>query len=108
MRRLGGTRKGAALLGPPPGAEASVHEIQGEEFLVFRIPLREPELRGELSAAEREVAALAFSGLSNADIARRRRTSARTVANQMGAIFRKLGVRSRAELARRLVRGEEP
>jgi DNA-binding CsgD family transcriptional regulator len=41
--------------------------------------------------------------LSNSEIGRRRGTSGRTVANQMATIFRKLGVSSRAELARNLV-----
>jgi DNA-binding NarL/FixJ family response regulator len=39
-----------------------------------------------------------LEGKRNADIARERGTSVRTVANQVAAIFRKLKVRSRAEL----------
>jgi DNA-binding NarL/FixJ family response regulator len=82
-----------------------VYAIGGEEFLVFRLPLRVPDTRTELSEAESEVAAFALAGLSNAEIGRRRGTSARTVANQIASIFRKLEVGSRAELARRLVGG---
>jgi DNA-binding CsgD family transcriptional regulator len=37
-------------------------------------------------------------GASNQDIARTRGVSVRTVANQLAAVYRKLGVRSRAEL----------
>ncbi len=55
-------------------------------------------LSGRLTAAEREVARLMAAGLSNADIARRRGSSPRTVANQAASIFGKLGVRSRLEL----------
>lgn len=42
-----------------------------------------------------------FAGESNDDIARRRGTSPRTVANQIASIFRKHGVGSRAELVAR-------
>ncbi len=51
-----------------------------------------------LTAAETAVLALLLEGASNADIARRRASSVRTVANQVASIFRKHGVRSRAEL----------
>ena len=54
-----------------------------------------------LTESERAVAALAATGLSNADIARRRKCSARTVANQLAAVYRKLGVTSRRELRAR-------
>lgn len=37
-------------------------------------------------------------GQSNEQIAARRRTSSRTIANQVAALFRKLGVGSQAEL----------
>jgi DNA-binding CsgD family transcriptional regulator len=55
--------------------------------------------RWELTAAEREVARMAVEGCSDAEIAARRGTSRSTVANQLGRIYRKLGVASRAELA---------
>ena len=51
-----------------------------------------------LSPSEREVAELARLGLSNAAIAARRRTSPRTIANQLSSLFKKLGVQSRLEL----------
>lgn len=52
-----------------------------------------------LAPGERAVAELALLGLTNAEIGARRRTSARTVANQLATVYRKLGVGSRAELA---------
>jgi DNA-binding CsgD family transcriptional regulator len=52
-----------------------------------------------LTASEREVARLALAGLANRSIAEARRSSVRTVANLLARVFRKLGVRSRAELA---------
>lgn len=53
---------------------------------------------GRLSSAEQAVVAAIFAGKSNADIAKERGTSVRTVANQVASIFRKLGVKSRAQL----------
>jgi DNA-binding CsgD family transcriptional regulator len=57
----------------------------------------------ELTPGEREVAMLVASGLSNLDVALRRRRSVRTIANQLASVFRKLSVSSRAELAAALV-----
>jgi DNA-binding CsgD family transcriptional regulator len=55
-----------------------------------------------LTAAERAVALLALRGLTNRDIARLRRVSTRTVANQLASVFRKMGVGSRRELVARM------
>jgi DNA-binding NarL/FixJ family response regulator len=52
-----------------------------------------------LSRSERHVARLADAGLSNAEIARVRRTSTHTVARQMSSLLWKLGVGSRLGLA---------
>ena len=73
-------------------------DVKGEELFVIRIA---PEVRSleALSQGEREVAGLLLDGLSNAEIAEIRGTSTRTVANQVASIFKKLGVRSRTELA---------
>jgi len=55
---------------------------------------------------------LILAGLSNVEIARRRRRSVHTVAHQVDAIFRRLGVGSRPELfalaARRSQAGTTP
>ncbi len=51
-----------------------------------------------LTPAEAAVVILAATGLSNELIARRRGSATRTVANQIGSAFRKLGIHSRAEL----------
>ncbi|HEY1953967.1 MAG TPA: helix-turn-helix transcriptional regulator, partial [Polyangiaceae bacterium] len=59
-----------------------------------------------LTRAERAVARRVARGESNAEIARARGSSPRTVANQVAQIFRKLGVASRAELGARLRSGE--
>jgi DNA-binding CsgD family transcriptional regulator len=52
-----------------------------------------------LTHGEIDVAKLILSGASNGEIAAARSTSPRTVANQVASVLRKLGVRSRSELA---------
>jgi DNA-binding NarL/FixJ family response regulator len=61
-----------------------------------------PVSSAPLSPAERAVAAAASRGESTRTIAVARGVSERTVANQIAAIFAKLDVRSRSELAARL------
>ncbi len=58
-----------------------------------------PTALSPLTPAERAVARSVLAGLSDKDISRRRGSSRRTVARQVTAVFRKLGVSSRAELA---------
>ena len=58
-----------------------------------------PASRAKLTEAERDVALAVARGLSNAEIAKRRSASPRTVANQVASIMRKLDVSSRSELA---------
>ncbi|HSY23333.1 MAG TPA: helix-turn-helix transcriptional regulator [Polyangiaceae bacterium] len=77
-----------------------------EELAVFSLPVPPPDLPASISEAEREVALALLQGLSNAQIAAARRTSTRTVANQVSAILRKLGARSRADVTAILTRGQ--
>ena len=78
------------------------------EYLVFSAPLM-PEANVRLTPAERAVSALMLEGLGNAEIARVRRVSPRTVANQAAIIFGELGVGSRAQLvARAMVTRDAP
>ncbi len=92
----------------PPGLTVDVMEVGGQELVVVSHPL-DPTLQRvgieALPAAMREVAALALEGLDNAAIARRRGTSVRTVAKQIEAIYRRLGVGSRRELMARFGAG---
>jgi DNA-binding NarL/FixJ family response regulator len=81
--------------GPPMVAPES------EPLFVISRSIVPPALReaAGLTAAEAEVAALAARGHSNLEIANKRGTSARTVANQMASILRKLEVPSRRQLS---------
>lgn len=59
---------------------------------------------GPLTPVEREVARLAAEDLSSIEIAERRGTTTKTVANQLGQIYAKLHVHSRFSLASLLAR----
>ena len=58
--------------------------------------------REQLTPTERQIATLATSGLRNADIAARLFLSPKTVEANLSRAYRKLGIRSRAELGRHL------
>ena len=80
--------------------------VGGERLVVTSLPAGDgAAILDALTPAERDVARDAIAGLSNATIARKRRRAARTVANQLASVYRKLRVGSRAELAA-LVLGE--
>ncbi len=81
---------------PPPGLVA--YELEPGRVL-FVQPLAPAVDDERLSPAEQQVATLVLRGWTNAQIAAHRGTSARTAANQVANVFRKLGVASRAELA---------
>jgi DNA-binding NarL/FixJ family response regulator len=88
----------------PGGLRAKLAEvaISDEQLLVGAYPLVARRHIEKLTDAERDVLAHLVSGSTNSHIARRRGTSENTVANQVHAIFLKLEVRSRSELAARL------
>jgi DNA-binding NarL/FixJ family response regulator len=60
----------------------------------------------ELSERERQVADFVAAGLGNSEIAERLSISKKTVEKYVGSIYDKLGVRSRAQLAGLLARGQ--
>ena len=77
----------------PCGLRAKLAEvaISGETLLVGSFPLVNERQVEKLTEAEREVVAHLVVGSTNSDIAHRRHTSEHTVANQVHAIFLKLG-----------------
>jgi DNA-binding NarL/FixJ family response regulator len=83
------------------GARSRVELVRS---LVGGAPVDAP-WQARLTPAERAVATLLLEGASNAEIAHKRNTSVRTVANQVAAIFRKAQVGSRVELAARAFDG---
>jgi len=91
--------------------EVELVEIDGETLMVVSWPTvdrRSPLL----TAAERAVLDAVAAGMSNGEIARARKTSVRTIANQIASLFRKLRVGSRHELVAALtaweMSGDEP
>jgi DNA-binding CsgD family transcriptional regulator len=73
----------------------------GDTIVISTAAVSLPE---SLSASEREVVRAVLGGRSNLEIASMRGTSAKTVGNQLHAIYRKLDVGSRHELAALLAR----
>tara|TARA_R110002096_G_scaffold433887_2_gene653714 strand:- start:20403 stop:20681 length:279 start_codon:yes stop_codon:yes gene_type:complete len=71
--------------------------IKGQDFLVIGRSNR-PVVPDTLSTAEAAVFELLASGLTTADIAKRRKTSSGTVSNQLRRIYQKTSVSGRTEL----------
>lgn len=86
--------------GGKPGIEVVRLRLEGEDYALLKLSSVRDVLPDSLTLAERDVVEQVLQGGSNADIARARGTSVRTVANQLSAVFRKLGVQSRSQLAR--------
>lgn len=101
-KRSGNDAELEARVEAPQGLRSSRLELGGEQYVVLSYPVAETALPASLSPSEREVALLVAHGHSNAEIARARGVSLNTVANQIAALFRKLGVGSRLELTRRV------
>jgi len=87
------------------GMRVSAFWVGHLELVVASHPKAPQRMLEQLSTAEQSVAVLASRGLKNREIAHRRHSAERTVANQLAAVFRKLGVGSRAELALLLATG---
>jgi DNA-binding CsgD family transcriptional regulator len=85
-------------LGSPGWAEEARAELS-------RVGARRPQPRGQLTPAERRVAELAAEGLANKEIAQKLFVSVKTVEGHLSHVYAKLGVRSRAQLARRVPPG---
>jgi DNA-binding CsgD family transcriptional regulator len=81
------------------GAKLWAERARGE---IARLGGRRAHDRDELTETERRIAELAAEGRSNREIAGELFVSERTVESNLTRAYRKLGVRSRTELARRL------
>lgn len=85
----------------PHGLVVERLDVAGEDLVVLSWSTEPAAMPHGLSAAESEILARVVRGESNATIARARRTSVRTVANQVASLLRKTGASSRYELIRR-------
>jgi DNA-binding CsgD family transcriptional regulator/tetratricopeptide (TPR) repeat protein len=97
-RTLEAAEAAFTAMGSPGWAEEARTELA-------RVGARRPQPSGELTPAERRVAELAGDGLANKEIAQALFVSVKTVEGHLSHVYAKLGVRSRAQLARRLVQG---
>jgi DNA-binding CsgD family transcriptional regulator len=84
------------------GAKVWAERARGE---LERVGGRRPQAAGALTATEQRVSELAVSGLSNKEIARTLFVSVHTVEVHLSHAYAKLGVHSRARLARILPTG---
>ncbi len=81
-------------------ARASAYESEFERYDIVSMERPDVRLPTVLSSAERAVTRQVIEGIPHTDAAKSRGTSRRTIANQLSAIFRKLGVSGRFELMR--------
>jgi DNA-binding NarL/FixJ family response regulator len=77
---------------------ATRFRLAGDDFVVVSYQQSDLAAPASLTSTERVVFSALLAGQSNQQIATSRGRSLRTVANQVAAVFAKLGVRSRAEL----------
>lgn len=89
--------RGSAL----PPAVVERQEPDGGWLVHVKVP--GASFADRLSCSEHAVALLSIEGKNYADMARARRSSERTIANQLAACFRKLGVSGRGELRAKAV-----
>jgi len=84
----------------PCGLRRKLKEVylSDEELLIGSYSLINNHRIDMLTAAERIVLGMLIVGSTNADIAKRRKTKAQTVANQIQSIYSKLRVSSRSQL----------
>lgn len=101
-------REAPMLLAMMAGAAAKFvkeHYFGSDLYSSVVVRVRRPDLAiaSLLSPGELAVVQLRVDGLSHSEIAMARSTSVRTVANQLAAAYRKLGVSGRCELLANLI-----
>jgi DNA-binding CsgD family transcriptional regulator len=87
------------------GSVGWAEEVRAE---LERVGGRRPQQHGELTPAEQRVVELAAEGASNKEIAQALFVSVHTVEAHLSHVYAKLGIRSRAQLGRRLSAQAEP
>lgn len=83
----------------PEGLQCASVVLGDTDYVILSFPRAVWEVPPGLTPAEQAIALAILDGATNQDIARLRSSSLRTVANQVAAVFRKLAVSSRLELA---------
>jgi len=112
MRHKGTTVKFIATreqeLPVPSGLQVRRSRFQGVEVAILSHTLQRPRWPEGLTPAEREVGELLLAGLRRVHIAEKRNVSIHTVNNQIRALFQKLRIHSRSELARAAIPAHLP
>ena len=94
--------RNTTVLVPPHDLSVFRFTIESEDYVLLTFDLPDKDVRppnlDRLTQAERAILRLVLHGYSNSGIAQVRGKSASTIANQLYAIYRKLGVKSRREL----------
>jgi DNA-binding CsgD family transcriptional regulator len=72
------------------------------------VPRRDPSARDRLTPHELQVAFLVANGATNREAAASLFVTSKTIEFHLGRIYRKLGIRSRTELALRIRNGDQP
>lgn len=106
MRPASGDERRRVRAAPEAGvAVVGRLRLGSDQLAVLAFPT--PYVRSGLAVTPAEQAVIqgVLSGFTNAEIARQRHRSVRTVANQVAAALRKLRVGSRAELLAALIAG---
>jgi DNA-binding NarL/FixJ family response regulator len=80
------------------GLRTARFQLAGDDYIVLSYPHAAVAAPAALTSTERAIFSALLSGQSNPQIAASRGRALRTIANQVAAIFHKLGVSSRAEL----------
>jgi DNA-binding CsgD family transcriptional regulator len=85
------------------GADAVAERAHNELVTAGARPRRDPtESRSNLTASELRVARLAAEGMTNREIAQALFVTENTIETHLRSVFRKLGIRSRSQIARAL------
>jgi DNA-binding CsgD family transcriptional regulator len=100
-RHLRDAEQGFDACGALPWAEQAQRELAASGERARR---RRPDTRDELTAQEIQVALIVAEGASNREAAARLFLSPKTIEKHLGNAYRKLGVRSRTQLANHLER----
>jgi DNA-binding CsgD family transcriptional regulator len=92
-------------LGAQPWADRALRELRATGERARR---RAPDTADQLTPQELQVALIAADGATNKEAAAALFISPKTIETHLNRVYRKLGVRSRVELARRIANADSP